>query len=170
MLLSRILKIKDEAKFNVKALVQKEEYQENLKLHLESEKETLELRTSGNALVLQEMRDFQTELQNILKLLDAKEESQSVIGRCGDLCERFPTLYHDHSVSHQVAAHLLKSYLVLPQNFSDQSLLNFDTYLAVRNLLTIGCSSTQIDLSEAREKNMVFMQLAFDTYWTGPFR
>ena len=78
-------------------------------------------------------------------------------------------MYQEHSVSHHVASLILRTYLV-QFNFLEQGLLNFDTYLAVRNLLTIGCSSTQIDVSEVREKNTVFMQLAFDTYWTGPFR
>ena len=52
LLLRKVLKTKDEAKFNVKALVQKEEYQENLKLHLEQEKGTLERMNEGSALVL----------------------------------------------------------------------------------------------------------------------
>ena len=40
-LLQKVQKVKDESKFNVKALVQKEEYQENLRVHLEQELESL---------------------------------------------------------------------------------------------------------------------------------
>ena len=37
LLLKKVMKAKDEAKFNVKALVVREEYQENLKVELERE-------------------------------------------------------------------------------------------------------------------------------------
>ena len=38
LLLQKVLKVKDQAKFNVKALVQREEYHENLAQQLEQEK------------------------------------------------------------------------------------------------------------------------------------
>lgn len=80
---------------------------------------------------------------------------------CTDMSEKFPTLYQVHSVSHHISKLFLKQNVV-PFNFATQSLLNFDAFLGVRNLLTIGCSSTSIDLVEVRERNTVFMQVAFD--------
>ena len=77
------------------------------------------------------------------------------------MSEKFPTLYQVHNVSHHISKLFLKHHVV-PFNFATQSLLNFDAFLGVRNLLTIGCSSTSIDLVEVRERNTVFMQVAFD--------
>lgn len=48
LLLRKVLKAKDEAKFNVKALVQREEYQENYKVQLQQEEESLRAKTQGS--------------------------------------------------------------------------------------------------------------------------
>ena len=84
---------------------------------------------------------------------------------CQDLADRFPTLYEQQDVGHHFAARLLRDKLV-PFNHQ-KGLLNDDTFLAVRNLITIGCQAQD---SETREKNLVFMQLAFDTHWLNHFR
>ena len=52
-------------------------------------------------------------------------------------------------------------------NFASRVLTNFDTFLAVRNLVTIGCSA---DDQESKERNRAFLAVAFDTYWLAPFR
>ena len=73
------MKIKDEAKFNVKALVQKEDYQENLKLHLEQERESLLSTTEGSTIVIQELRDFSSELAAITELLENSKNTIAVV-------------------------------------------------------------------------------------------
>ena len=76
-------------------------------------------------------------------------------------------MYTSYNVSRHLAQKLLLQ-LLAPFDFNKQGLLNFDAFLAVRNLLTVGCQFE--DVYEAREANKVFMQLAFDTYWIASFR
>ena len=65
----------------------------NLKIQLEQEKSVLEQTTGGATLVLQELKDFDGELQAIVKTLDDKSVFKVVHAKCSDLAERFPTLY-----------------------------------------------------------------------------
>lgn len=86
---------------------------------------------------------------------------------CSDLADRFPTLYSQYNISYSFAAILLKEQLVPCDFEKQQGLLNFDVFLAVRNLLTVGCEQGD---SESKERNKAFLQVAFDTYWLAPFR
>ena len=52
-------------------------------------------------------------------------------------------------------------------NFTGQALTNFDTFLAARNILTIGCSP---DDQDSKDRNIAFLAVAFETYWLAPFR
>lgn len=52
-------------------------------------------------------------------------------------------------------------------NFIEKALTNFDRFLAVRNLVTIGCSAND---QESKERNISFLAVAFDSFWLTPFR
>jgi len=110
--------------------------------------------SGGRSLVLSELKEFSSQLaQTITVLSEAKYPVQLTEEKCGELASKFPTLFLMHNTSLHFAAQLLRAQLV-PFNFKASGLQNFDCFLAVRNLLTVGYPASD---QEARERNTAFM-------------
>ena len=54
--------------------------------------------------------------------------------------------------------------------FTETSLLYFDVFLTIRNLLTISSTQLTNELDDLKEQNALFMYIIFDEYWLKPFR
>ena len=121
----------------------------------------MEHTTQNTKLVLQELKDFKGELAQVMSSLDddsdklsTEEKVKKLHDGCTELSMRFPSLFTEHQVGCIMAGALLKK-LIVPFDFSKHSMLNFDVFLAARNLMTIG--SNQEDPESYKQRNKVFM-------------
>ena len=134
-LVQKAMKYKEQAKFEVKALVQAEKYLEGEVQRLEAEQVQLDIDRKKIEQDTEEMGNFVNALALLSEQLSSLEGYERLYDQCSTLSTNFPSLYSKNTVSEHVAKRLLDS--LDKWQFTEDCLLHFDLFLTIRNILTL---------------------------------